>query len=207
MQSNIGSRFSLTRNHLQSLPPASEYKARAAFISPVTTLFCSSVVKPLSVHINSSASAFSGEFEISGLEIDAPFQADPKSTENTTVSFVFNDQNTPKASPASCSLTWAVGLSPPSQALPGVCSDRSVRAWLPSGTYNGVADFQIEVAHTYEDNTLGDPPYNINTLFGFLSLTSGDAGEMSNYTCDMTRANCRSVPETILIAKVLYAVS
>ncbi len=33
-----------------------------------------------------SASAFSGEFEISGLEIDAPFQADPKSIENTTVS-------------------------------------------------------------------------------------------------------------------------
>ncbi|ERF72588.1 hypothetical protein EPUS_02870 [Endocarpon pusillum Z07020] len=157
--------------------------------------------------LSSSASAFSGEFEISGLEIDAPFQADPKSTKNTTVSFVFNDQNTPKASPASCSLTWAVGLSPPSQSLPGVCSDRYVRAWLPSGTYNGVADFQIEITHTYEDNTIGDPPYNINTLFGFLNLTSGDAGEMSNYTCDMARANCRSVPETIMIAKVLYAFS
>lgn len=36
--------------------------------------------------LSSSASAFSGEFEISGLEIDAPFQADPKSSENTTVS-------------------------------------------------------------------------------------------------------------------------
>ena len=33
-----------------------------------------------------SASAFSGEFEISGLEVDAPFQADPKSIENSTVS-------------------------------------------------------------------------------------------------------------------------
>jgi hypothetical protein len=33
-----------------------------------------------------SVSAFSGNFEITGLEVDSPFQADPKSITNTTVS-------------------------------------------------------------------------------------------------------------------------
>jgi hypothetical protein len=33
-----------------------------------------------------SVSAFSGEFEITGLEVDSPFQADPTSTSNSTVS-------------------------------------------------------------------------------------------------------------------------
>lgn len=40
------------------------------------------ILSPLSFF----ASAFSGEFEISGLEIEAPFQADPISISNTTVS-------------------------------------------------------------------------------------------------------------------------
>lgn len=31
-------------------------------------------------------SAFTGEFEIAGLEIDSPFQADPKSISNTSFS-------------------------------------------------------------------------------------------------------------------------
>ena len=65
---------------------------------------------------------------------------------------VFSDQNTPKSEPASCYLTWAVGLSPPSNYVRGACSDASVNAWFPSGTYNGVEDFQLEIAHTYLDS-------------------------------------------------------
>jgi hypothetical protein len=66
---------------------------------------------------------------------------------------VFNDQNTPKANPASCYLTWAVGLDPPPKATRGSCSDESVSVWLPSGTYNGVANCQLEISHTYQDDT------------------------------------------------------
>lgn len=33
-----------------------------------------------------AAPSFSGEFEITGLEIDSPFEADPQSISNTTVS-------------------------------------------------------------------------------------------------------------------------
>jgi hypothetical protein len=40
------------------------------------------MLAPLSFY----ASAFSGEFEISELEVEAPFQADPKSIDNTTLS-------------------------------------------------------------------------------------------------------------------------
>jgi len=53
--------------------------------------------------------------------------------------------------------------------------------------------------------SLGKAPYNMNTLYGFLNLTSGTAGEMDNYTCDMSTAYCSSKPKTIMIAKVLYA--
>jgi hypothetical protein len=55
--------------------------------------------------------------------------------------------------------------------------------------------------------SIGRAPYNINTLYGFLNLTSGTAGEMENYACDMSTAHCSSTPETIMIAKVLYAFS
>lgn len=48
--------------------------------------FASAMVVFMLSLLTLSASAFSGEFEISGLEIDAPYQADPKSIENTTVS-------------------------------------------------------------------------------------------------------------------------
>jgi hypothetical protein len=40
------------------------------------------ILSPLSFF----ASAFSGEFEIRELEVEAPFQADPKSIDNTTLS-------------------------------------------------------------------------------------------------------------------------
>jgi hypothetical protein len=53
--------------------------------------------------------------------------------------------------------------------------------------------------------SIGKAPYNMNTLYGFLNLTSGTAGEMENYTCDMSTAYCSSKPETFMIAKVLYA--
>jgi hypothetical protein len=54
--------------------------------------------------------------------------------------------------------------------------------------------------------SLGPPPWNINTLYGFLNLTYGGEGVVTDgYNCDMSRANCRSEPGAILIAKVLYA--
>lgn len=52
--------------------------------------------------------------------------------------------------------------------------------------------------------SIGEAPFNINTLYGFLNLTYDMAGETSD-THDMTQASCRSVPETVLIAKVLFA--
>lgn len=154
---------------------------------------------------STSASASTGEFEITGMEIDSPFQADPKSISNSTVSFIFNDLNTPKSWPASCYLTWAVGLNPPSRYARGACSDIGVNAWFPKGTYKGVADFQVEISHTYQDDSIGLPPYNIRTLYGLLNLTYVEAEETSGYKCDMARASCHSEPDTILIAKILRA--
>jgi hypothetical protein len=46
------------------------------------SVFLLAILSPLSFF----ASAFSGEFEISGLEVEAPFQADSKSVDNTTLS-------------------------------------------------------------------------------------------------------------------------
>ena len=46
------------------------------------SVFLLAILSPLSFF----ASAFSGEFEISEFEVEAPFQADPSSIDNTTLS-------------------------------------------------------------------------------------------------------------------------
>ena len=46
----------------------------------------SAVLLVVCSRLSATAPSFSGEFEITGLEIDSPFEADPKSISNTTVS-------------------------------------------------------------------------------------------------------------------------
>lgn len=77
--------------------------------------------------------------------------------------------------------------------------------YVPGWHVSGLHSDTVQTFFANRISSIGDFPYNFNTLYGFLNLTDGTAGETSGYTCDMPQATCRSEPETIMIAKVLYA--
>ena len=145
---------------------------------------------------------------------------------------IFFDENTPQVGPVSCCATWAAGLLPPAEPIPGTCSNNSVHVSFPSGTYNGVAHLYIQMAHTYEDDRLvrlqrsactadtfkklinnlhsvGQAPYNVITLFGGVNLAYAGYGNPStpNYECDMSTAKCRSSKNVVIIGEVTEAVA
>jgi len=157
--------------------------------------------------LTTCSTAFSGNFEITDLCVDSPFQVNVTSTENSTVSFIFFDQNTPECEPVPCCATWAVGLPPPSIPAVGTCSNDSVHVSFPPGTYDGVASFSIQISHTYEDDSVGQYPYNVLSVFAGLNLTYGGNATTSNYVCDITRASCHSSYGSILIAEITTAIA
>lgn len=145
---------------------------------------------------------------------------------------VFFDENTPQVETFTCYATWAVGLSPATEPVLGTCSNDSVHVSFPSGTYNGVANLYIQIAHIYEDDrsvtfrplahpteefkklihdvdSVGEAPYNKLTLFGGVKLTySGYGGSNTpNYECDMSRAKCTSSNNAVILGEVTEAIA
>lgn len=167
-----------------------------------TKTLLASLLASLAMSTISVAGAFSGNFEISDLYVDSPFQVDANSTANSTVTckshsvsvisslysvsqrtspcssasylpafalqlhstdrqrfcpVIFFDENTPQVEPVSCCATWAAGIPPPAEPVPGTCSNNSIHVSFPSGTYNGVANLYVQISHTYEDDRLVRP--------------------------------------------------
>ena len=58
---------------------------------------------------------------------------------------------------------------------------------------------------TDDIRSVGQAPYNILTLLGGVRLTYGGYGGTPNYQCDMDRARCQSLSNTVIIGNVTEA--
>lgn len=48
-----------------------------------------------------------------------------------------------------CQFEWKAGAEPPSSAVS--CENQTMRAWFAEGTFEGVTNFQLQLAHTTID--------------------------------------------------------
>ncbi|ETN37942.1 uncharacterized protein HMPREF1541_07565 [Cyphellophora europaea CBS 101466] len=154
------------------------------------------------VSLAAAASQFLGDFLISNLVVDAPFQAYPNSTASSFVWFDFSDQDTLHVNPTRCIVEWAVGIT--SENGTATCANNTFTVQIPDTTYYGIQNFSIDLSHTYLDNTVGDPPYNVLTKLGGLNITFP---EIENYKCDLSRGHCASVADASFLAVVTAAIA
>lgn len=109
--------------------------------------------------------AFKGNLLVKDLFISNPFEADPTSSYNATlsgmltVSQVFLDANSEvividedhlDETPKRCQIQWKAGVSTPDSAQ-HQCENNTLRVWFPKNTFRGVGNFQLQLAHTTID--------------------------------------------------------
>lgn len=63
---------------------------------------------------------------------------------------MISDEDYPDATPVHCSIQWKAGVGPP-DATRYQCENNTVRAWFPEGSFRGVQDFRLELAHSVVD--------------------------------------------------------
>lgn len=121
----------------------------------------------------SSASNFSGNFVICNLIVDSPFQANPKSTAQSSIKCAYDlvaarsyadlcpvdlsDQDTPQVPGTKCDIHWDVGLTPSTAGTGSSCEDKTFQALIPDGSYHGVSNFMLNLSHTYIGSRSVDP--------------------------------------------------
>lgn len=128
--------------------------------------------------------AWSGNFVISNIEASASNTTN--STASTSFAFDFGDEGTPEFS-THCSAEWAVNEKPPTGSHP--CNNDTFTLEVLGPAFNGLDDLVVSLSHTYYDDSVGNPPYNVLSKFGNLTLNSTTA----NYTCSDDGASCHSV--------------
>lgn len=127
-----------------------------------------------------TATAFTGNFVISNIT------ASTSNTSNsfTTVAFDFADQGTPDFT-AHCSAEWS-GATPSTGSHS--CTNDTFTLKVLDENFKSVDDSIVTLSHTYYDNSVGDPPYNVLSKFANLTLNENTA----NYTCTDDKTSCHS---------------
>ena len=154
------------------------------------------------VPVKKMSAAFAGNFVITNLEATSLGQASTPSNINNSISFDFGDQDTPQVGTTNCSAHWSPDSTPSTGSQ--ACANSTFTMKILDETYNGLDNFIIELSHTYYDNSVGDPPYNILSKFGNLTLTYPGT---TNYVCDSDNTACQSKENSTLIALVTSAVA
>lgn len=136
-----------------------------------------------------------GSFYLYDLIAQEPVLALANSTAPTLVEFIFYapDQHTWSI----CNLTWAGTAQPPSTAKPGSCGNENMTFAFPEGTWKGPSDFRLALWFLYEDDSLGPPPWNINTEYSEVNITAGD-----QWKCPQAGV-CFATPGRPIQAKIL----
>lgn len=133
----------------------------------ISTIINLSSAAPASLSASAGAAFKNNSLLITNLSILDPFQADPKASDNSTLScthlctshvplltgyiVTVADPDYPDLSAVRCVLSWKAGMAPPSQAGIG-CENTTTRVWFPQNTYKGVTNFQLEIAHLVLDS-------------------------------------------------------
>ena len=151
------------------------------------------------VPVKKMSAAFAGNFVITNLEAT---NHGPASSINNSISFDFGDQDTPQVGTTNCSAHWSPDLAPSTGSH--ACANSTFTMKILDGTYDGLDDFIIGLSHTYYDNSVGDPPYNVLSKSGNLTLTYPGT---TNYVCGSDNTTCRSKENSTLIAVVTSAVA
>lgn len=147
---------------------------------------------------------FKNDLSIAALFISNPYQADVTSSYNSTLSVLVIDDDYPNEDPVLCQIEWRAGTSPP-DTTKYTCENDTMRAWFPHNTFNGVKDFQLQLAHTVIEPSVGEcPQYCYLTKYAMVNLTYPGT---PNYECDTENAICAQRINTTIKAPVYLAVA
>lgn len=109
---------------------------------------------------------FQNDLSIQNLFISNPYQADVTSSYNGTLNgksrydtmtssthtniVVVRDGDYPNSKPVHCQIAWKAGVGPP-DTTQHQCENVTTRIWFPEYTFEGVKDFQLQIARTVID--------------------------------------------------------
>ena len=154
------------------------------------------------IPVKQVSAAFAGNFVITNLEATALDQASSKANVNNSITFEFGDQDTPEVGTTKCSAQWSPDSAPSTGGHD--CTNNTFTMEVLDDTYKGLNNLIVSLSHTYYDNSVGDPPYNVLSKFGNLTLVYPGT---TNYVCGSDNTTCHSKENSTLIALVTSAVA